>query len=57
MTAVKGWLEAAQGCGCATPAECSLFPASGEDRADADADLALRVVQVTGKSCRRASAH
>ena len=54
MTAVKGWLEAAQACGCATPAECALFPATGEDRADADA--ALRVVQVTGKSCRRAPA-
>lgn len=54
MTAVKRWLEAGQGCGCATPAECTLFPATGEDRAEAD--LALRVVQVTGTSCRRASA-
>src|SRR5438132_9395588 len=23
--AMKGWLEAAQECGCATPAECALF--------------------------------
>ncbi len=28
--AMKGWLEVAQECGCATPAECSLFPAPGE---------------------------
>jgi MerR family redox-sensitive transcriptional activator SoxR len=49
--AMKGWLEVAQECGCATPAECALFPAPGEE--PADADLALRVVRVRGKDCRR----
>ena len=29
--AMKGWLEVAQECGCATPAECALFPAPGEE--------------------------
>ena len=49
--AMKGWLEVAKECGCATPAECMLFPAPGEDLPDAD--LALRVVSVGGKNCRR----
>jgi MerR family redox-sensitive transcriptional activator SoxR len=49
--AMKGWLEVAKECGCATPAECALFPAPGEDLPDAD--LALRVVSVDGKNCRR----
>ena len=49
--AMKGWLEVAKECGCATPAECSLFPAPGEGLPAAD--LALRVVSVDGKSCRR----
>ena len=49
--AMKGWLEVAKECGCATPAECALFPAPGEE--PTDADLALRVVQVGGKDCRR----
>ena len=49
--AMKGWLEVAKECGCATPAECALFPASGEEVPDAD--LALRVVIVGGKDCRR----
>jgi len=52
--AMKGWLEVAQECGCATPAECALFPAPGEE--PAAADLALRVVRVRGKDCRRPSA-
>ena len=51
--AVKGWLEVAQECGCATPAECALFPAPGEQ--PVDPDFALRVVRVDGKDCRRAS--
>ena len=38
--AMKGWLEVAQECGCATPAECALFPAPGEE--PPGADLALR---------------
>jgi MerR family redox-sensitive transcriptional activator SoxR len=49
--AMKGWLEVAKQCGCATPAECALFPAPGEG--PPDADLALRVVQVGAKDCRR----
>ncbi len=49
--AMKGWLEVAQQCGCATPAECALFPAPGE--VPRDADLPLRVVIVGGKDCRR----
>jgi MerR family redox-sensitive transcriptional activator SoxR len=49
--AMKGWLEVAQQCGCATPAECALFDAPGE--ALADPDLALRLVVVAGNDCRR----
>jgi MerR family transcriptional regulator, redox-sensitive transcriptional activator SoxR len=49
--AMKGWLEVAKECGCASPSECTLFPAEGEDLADAD--LALRLVSVDGKDCRR----
>jgi MerR family redox-sensitive transcriptional activator SoxR len=52
--AMKGWLEVAQECGCATPAECALFPAPGEEHPGSD--LALQVVQVGGKDCRRPSA-
>jgi DNA-binding transcriptional MerR regulator len=51
---MKGWLEVAQECGCATPAECALFPAPGEERLDPD--LALRVVRVEGRDCRRPGA-
>jgi MerR family redox-sensitive transcriptional activator SoxR len=49
--AMKGWLEVAQECGCATPAECALFPAPGEQ--PPDPDLALRVIRIEGKACRR----
>jgi len=49
--AMKGWLEAAKECGCATPAECALFPAPGEQPPDAESPL--RVVGVDGKNCRR----
>lgn len=49
--AMKGWLEVARECGCATPAECALFPAPGEE--PANADLRLRVIRVQGKDCRR----
>jgi len=48
--AMKGWLEVAKECGCASPAECALFAASGETSAD-PAD-ALRVIRVEGKDCR-----
>ena len=49
--AMKGWLEVAKECGCATPAECALFPAPGEEPGDVDLRLAL--VQVKGRDCRR----
>ena len=49
--AMKGWLEVAQECGCASPAECALFPAPGEG--PEQPELALGVVQVAGKDCRR----
>jgi MerR family transcriptional regulator, redox-sensitive transcriptional activator SoxR len=49
--AMKGWLEVAQECGCASPAECALFPAPGEG--PLNVDLALQVVRVDGKDCRR----
>jgi MerR family redox-sensitive transcriptional activator SoxR len=49
--AMKGWLEVAKECGCATPAECALFPAPGEE--PQNVDLALRVIRVAGKDCRR----
>lgn len=49
--AMKGWLEVAQECGCASPAECALFPAPGEELPDPN--MALRVVRVDGKDCRR----
>jgi len=49
--AMKGWLEVAKECGCATPAECALFPAPGEE--PQNVDLAWRVIRVEGKDCRR----
>jgi len=49
--AMKGWLEVAKECGCASPAECALFAAPGED--SPSAELALRLVRVDAKSCRR----
>jgi MerR family redox-sensitive transcriptional activator SoxR len=49
--AMKGWLEVAQECGCASPAECALFPAGTDG--PADPDLALRLVKVAGKDCHR----
>jgi MerR family transcriptional regulator, redox-sensitive transcriptional activator SoxR len=47
--AMKGWLEVATECGCASPAECALFPDG-----PADPELALELVTVAGKDCRRA---
>src|SRR6266542_2711263 len=52
--AMKGWLEVARECGCATPDECTLFAGSGEQ--PLDPDLAVRVVQVEVRDCRRPSA-
>jgi MerR family transcriptional regulator, redox-sensitive transcriptional activator SoxR len=49
--AMKGWLEVAKECGCASPAECALFPAPGEG--PSDPELALQVIRVEGKDCRR----
>ena len=43
--AMKGWLEVAKECGCASPDECSLFPGPGE--------AALELVHVAGRDCRR----
>jgi MerR family transcriptional regulator, redox-sensitive transcriptional activator SoxR len=49
--AMKGWLEVARECGCTSPAECSLFPESGDERADGD--VALELIRVEGGNCRR----
>src|SRR5215218_7880116 len=49
--AMKGWLEVAKECGCASPAECALFAAPGED--SPSAELALTLVRVEGRDCRR----
>ena len=47
--AMKGWLEVAQGCGCATPDECALFPQPG------DGEFSLSLVRVQGRDCRRSA--
>ena len=49
--AMKGWLQVAQECGCMTPEECALFPASGED--PADPEIALTLIRVKDGQCRR----
>jgi MerR family transcriptional regulator, redox-sensitive transcriptional activator SoxR len=49
--AMKGWLEVAKECGCATPAECALFTPADED--SAHSGVAIRLVQVDGADCRR----
>ena len=49
--AMKGWLEVAQQCGCASPSECALFPETGDGAADPD--LAMTLVRVEGTDCRR----
>jgi MerR family redox-sensitive transcriptional activator SoxR len=48
--AMKGWLEVARHCGCATPAECALFAAPGDGAPDLEA--ALQLVRVEGSDCR-----
>jgi len=48
--AIKGWLEVAKECGCASPSECALFPGAGDEPLS---DSALRLVQVDGSDCRR----
>jgi MerR family redox-sensitive transcriptional activator SoxR len=52
--AMKGWLEVAQECGCATPAECALFQADGTEAVDAG--LSLPVVRAGRVDCRRPAA-
>jgi MerR family redox-sensitive transcriptional activator SoxR len=49
--AMKGWLQVAAECGCATPAECALFDAPEDG--PGDPGLALRLVNVAGADCRR----
>ena len=49
--AMKGWLEVAKECGCASPDECALFPEPGAEPVDPGA--ALEVVRVKGGDCRR----
>jgi MerR family transcriptional regulator, redox-sensitive transcriptional activator SoxR len=44
---MKAWLEAARGCDCSSPEECSLFPQPGEPAEP------LQITQVGG-SCQRA---
>jgi DNA-binding transcriptional MerR regulator len=47
--AMKGWLEVAQNCGCASPEECTLFPS-----ADERTGFALPLVHQRAGGCRRA---
>ena len=47
--AMKGWLEVAMECGCASPAECALFPDES-----ADPEAGLQLVRIPGKDCHRA---
>jgi MerR family redox-sensitive transcriptional activator SoxR len=49
--AMKGWLEVAKTCGCASPSECALFPEQGDDLGNTE--VALTLVQVAGADCRR----
>ena len=48
--AMKGWLEVAQRCGCATPDECALFAAPGDE------PFSLALIHVEGQDCRAAGA-
>ena len=50
--AMKGWLEVAKECGCATP-EGSARSSRRRTGSSTDADVALRLVKVEGKDCRR----
>ena len=45
--AMKGWLEVAQTCGCATPDECTLFAAPSDE------PFSLALIHVEGQGCRR----
>ena len=44
---MKGWLQVAQTCGCATPDECSLFASPGDE------PYSLALIHVEGRDCRR----
>jgi MerR family redox-sensitive transcriptional activator SoxR len=48
---MRGWLEAASDCTCATPDECALFPEPGQGPLDAEPALSLVLVHADG--CRR----
>ncbi|HEX6652504.1 MAG TPA: hypothetical protein VF072_07160 [Thermoleophilaceae bacterium] len=48
--AMKGWLEVAQECGCASPSECALFDVPPDGPPDPGQ---LRLVKVSGRDCRR----
>lgn len=48
---MRGWLEAAGGCSCSTPEECTLIPQPGQSSTDAAAMLSL--VHVDAGGCRR----
>src|SRR5215210_4986277 len=37
--AMKGWLEVAKECGCASPSECALFAGPGEEAPDLESAL------------------
>jgi MerR family redox-sensitive transcriptional activator SoxR len=49
--AMQGWLQVAQECGCMTPEECALFPAS--EAGSIDSDLSLTLIRVKDGECRR----
>ena len=51
---MKGWLEVAKECGCASPEECALFPEFGDESPDPAS--ALKVIRVEGGDCRRSPA-
>ena len=44
---MKGWLEVAQTCGCATPDECTLFAVPSDE------PISLALIHVEGQDCRR----
>lgn len=49
--AIRGWLQVAQTCGCASPDECALFPAP--DATAVDPSRQLNLLEAEGAGCRR----